>query len=252
MPSVSPKNSFSDRVIEFVNRVSYRRAETQDDLNAIRHLRYAAYLKEGAIDQREDEQLVDEFDDLGKVANIGLYCDDHLIGALRIHFLENPFDVSPATHSFPEILGPYLAVGKRIVDPSRLVADYKFSRAFPELPYAALRVSVMASEFHRADFAVATLRAEHQAAYKRAFFATPLCPPREYPLLSKKIGLMLVNYKVDRERILSRGPYFDSTHEERQILFARTPYEKFDSKKIKSTRLSNAAEFGDVAYSQAS
>ncbi|MGO9007783.1 MAG: N-acyl amino acid synthase FeeM domain-containing protein [Beijerinckiaceae bacterium] len=216
-------NTFARRVIEFVERVTYRRAETAADLDAIRHLRYAAYLKEGAIEVREDERLVDEFDDLGKVANIGLYYDDKLISALRIHFLEELSDVSPATHVFPEVLGPYLAAGNRIIDPSRLVTDYGFSRAFPELPYAALRLSVMASEYHRADFAVATLRAEHQAAYRRAFFATPVCPPRDYPLLSKKIGLMLVNYKVDRARIYKRGPYFASTAEERSAIFAPRP-----------------------------
>jgi hypothetical protein len=217
---VSNSNTFSARVTSFVERVTYRRAETTADLDAIRHLRYAAYLREGAIEIREDERLVDEFDELGKLANVGIYYDDKLISALRIHFLETPSDVSPATRSFPEVLGPYLAAGKRLVDPSRLVTDYGFSRAFPELPYAALRLSVMASEYHQADFAVATLRAEHQAAYKRAFFATSICPPRHYPLLSKKIGLMLISYKADRERILNRGPYFASTAEERAALFA--------------------------------
>jgi hypothetical protein len=217
--TVCDSNTFSGRVTKFVERVTYRRAETDADVDAIRHLRYEAYLKEGAIEVREDERLVDEFDEIGNVANVGIYYDDNLIAALRLHFLASPSDVSPATHSFPEVLGPYLASGKRIVDPSRLVTDYGFSRLFPELPYAALRLSVMASEYHHADFAVATLRAEHQAAYKRAFFATSICPPRHYPLLSKKIGLMLISYKADRERILKRGPYFGSTAEERAALF---------------------------------
>jgi hypothetical protein len=227
-------SNFSNRVIEFIKKVSYRRAETEADLCAIKHLRYQAYLKEGAIEIRDDELLVDEFDNLGRVANIGLYYDGQLISALRIHFLREPGDMSPAVHSFPEFLCPYLAEGNRIVDPSRLVTDYAFSREFPELPYATLRLSVMASEFHRADFAVATLRAEHQAAYKRAFFATPLCEPRDYPLLSKKIGLMLIKYKEDRNRILARGPYFDSTEEERAAIFAPGEHDRVNAKKLQS------------------
>jgi hypothetical protein len=224
---VGTVSSFSARIARFVEKTSYRRAETIADLDAIRRLRYTAYLKEGAIEPSEKEQLVDEFDDLGKLVNIGLYYDDKLISALRLHILESPTDLSPAMYSFREELTPHLAAGKRIIDSNRFVADFNFSRAFPELPYATLRLSVMASAYYNADFATATVRAEHHAFYKRSFFATPICAPREYPLLSKKIGLMLINYAHDRERIIARGPYNASTPEERMALFL--PFDKNNS-----------------------
>src|SRR5262245_40033326 len=148
----STGNSFSTRIARFIEKVSYRRAETIADLDCIRHLRYTAYLKEGAIAASDEERLVDEFDDLGKLVNIGLYYDDQLVSALRLHVIESPTDLSPAMHSFGEELAPHLAGGKRIIDANRFVADFSFSRSFPELPYATLRLAVMASAYYDADF----------------------------------------------------------------------------------------------------
>jgi hypothetical protein len=227
-------SAFAARIARFVDKISYRRAETVADLDAIRHLRYTAYLKEGAIEASEEKQLIDEFDDLGKLINIGLYYDGELISALRLHVLETPSDVSPAMHSFSEELTPHLIAGKKIIDSNRFVADFNSSRAFPELPYATLRPAVMASAFYNADFATATVRAEHHAFYKRSFFASPISPPREYPLLSKKIGLMLINYARDRDRILARGPYNASTIEEQAALFAPRLEGKSTSGKLQS------------------
>ncbi len=37
------------------------------------------------------------------------------------------------------------------------------------------------------------------------------CRPASYPLLTKKIGLMLVDYEKDQDRIYERGPFYAST-----------------------------------------
>ena len=212
-------NSFAERIAKFVDKVEYRRAETNAELDAIRQLRYEAYLKEGAIEVSETRQLVDQFDEGDNLVNIGIFLDQKLVSAIRLHILERREDVSPALEAFPDVIEPIIASGKRIVDPNRLVADYAAARAYPELPYATLRIAGIAGFYYDANFVTATVRSEHHAFYKRSFFATSMCPPRPYPFLSKKIGLMFIDYEGNRDRLLQRNPYWTSTEEELRQLF---------------------------------
>jgi hypothetical protein len=217
---IRPMTGFAARVMELLRKIEYRRIESKAELDAVLRLRYSAYLKEGAIEFSADEKLVDSFDELGNITNFGVFLKDKLIGAVRIHVLDGPGQTSPALDAFPEILSPLLAKGKRIVDPNRYVVDYESARLYPELAYVTVRLAVIAGFYHDANFVTATVRAEHQAFYKRSFFAKVACEPRPYPTLIKKLGLMLVDYENDRERILKRGPYYVSTPEERAALFA--------------------------------
>jgi hypothetical protein len=215
--------SFAARVTELLGKIQYRRVETRAELDSVLHLRYSAYLREGAIETSPDEKLVDPFDDLGNFVNFGVYLEDRLAGAVRIHVLDRPGQISPAVDAFPDVLEPLLAKGKRVVDPNRYVVDYEIARLHPELAYVTIRLAVIAGFYYDANFVTATVRAEHQAFYKRSFFAKPACEPRAYPTLSKKISLMLVDYENDRERILERGPYYAATTAEREALFGLRP-----------------------------
>jgi hypothetical protein len=220
---IPPMTGFSARVMELLGKIQYRRVETQEELEAVLRLRYSAYLKEGAIELSAEEKLVDPFDELGNFSNFGIFLKDKLIGAVRIHVLDGLGQTSPAFDAFPDILSPLLAQGKRIVDPNRYVVDYESARLYPELAYVTVRLAVMAGFYHDANFVTATVRAEHQAFYKRSFFAKVACEPRSYPTLNKKISLMLIDYENNRRRILDRGPYYISTPEERAALFGPRP-----------------------------
>ena len=185
------------------------------------HLRYKAYLKEGAIEKSASERLEDKFDDLDNVYNIGVFIDGHLASALRLHILKGADAYSPAVETFGEVLRPLLAEGKTIIDPNRFVADCDIAHQYPELPYLTLRLANLAATRFSADYVTMTVRAEHQAFYKRGFFARVACPPRPYPLLSKPISLLLVDYIADRGRIEARHPYWKSSEEERERLLGR-------------------------------
>src|ERR1017187_10008820 len=171
---------FSARVERFLQGVEYRRMETHAEMDAILRLRHDAYLREGAIEARPDGRLPDEFDDVPNCVNIGVFLDGSLVSSLRVHALMHPDDQSPAVHTFPELLRAPMLAGKRIVDPNRFMTSAAASRAYPELPYATVRLSVMASAHYSAHLATATVRVEHQAFYKRSFFAVPASEPREY------------------------------------------------------------------------
>jgi N-acyl-L-homoserine lactone synthetase len=214
-------SSYAIRAQSLLDRIDYRRANNAKDLDALVHLRYKAYLKEGAIEKSASERLEDKFDDLDNVYNIGVFIDGHLASALRLHILKGADAYSPAVETFGEVLRPLLAEGKTIIDPNRFVADCDIAHQYPELPYLTLRLANLAATRFSADYVTMTVRAEHQAFYKRGFFARVACPPRPYPLLSKPISLLLVDYVADRGRIEARHPYWKSSEEERERLLSR-------------------------------
>ena len=214
-------SSFAANVDHLLETLEYRTIETDADLDAVLRLRYDAYLKEGAITPSESHRLSDSFDHLDNVVNVGVFHEDKLVSALRVHFLSDPDNDSPSMEVFSDLLRPYLEAGKRLVDPNRFVLDYATAREFPQLAYATVRLSVMASAYYAAHFSIATIRVEHQAFYKRTFFATPVAPARYYPLLTKKISLMLVDYEKDQHRIVERSPFYASTRAEQQRLFGK-------------------------------
>ncbi len=81
----------------------------------------------------------------------------------------------------------------------------------------------MAAEYFEADNVLATVRAEHQAFYRRVFGHVPVCPPRPYPGLIKPISLMMLDVNASRQIINSRYPFFVSDPAERAQVFGPRP-----------------------------
>ena len=215
--------SFVDRVGNLLQRIECRLAESQADIDAFLRLRYEAYLKEGAVSRNTAGKLEDRFDTTGNAWNFGFYLDGVLASAIRVHVLSDPSHVSPALETFPEIIEPAIAAGKIIVDPNRFVADYSLARLYPELPFVTVRAAYMGGVHFGADLMTATVRAEHQAFYRRYLSFRLACPPRHYPTLTKPISLMLLDFKKDASTIASRLPPFVSSVSERLALYGTPP-----------------------------
>jgi len=212
-------SSFSERVFRLLERVEYKRVETESELEAIVRLRYDAFFKEGAIPFKESGRLEDGYDQGDNVYNLSVHIDGELAGALRLHALAQAGASSPALEAFGEFLLPELNAGKMVLDPNRFVANYSLARLHPELPYVTLRLAYLACEYFNTDLVTMTVRAEHQAFYRRSLFASVACPPRPYPMLSKPISLLFIDFATDRHRILQRHPYWASSEAERELLF---------------------------------
>jgi hypothetical protein len=213
--------SFSERVAHLLERVDYRRADSDEQREAIFRLRYDAYVREGAVKPSLETRVTDRYDEAANAWTFGLYIDDRLASSFRMHVTSPGFPDLPAVHVFSDVLAPEIASGKTIIDPTRFVADHASARRYPELPYVTVRLGYMAAEFFAADFVLATVRAEHQAFYKRVFGHKPVCPPRPYPALEKPISLMMLHYPPARVQIAQRYPFFRSTLFERRMLFER-------------------------------
>lgn len=216
-----PSASIVDRVERLLQRVDYRRAETPAERAAIFRLRYEAYLREGAIGPNATGQFSDPVDDRDNVWLFGIHIDGKLAGSIRLSITVPGSIHVPALDVFSDMLLPEILAGKCMVDPTRFVADRAMSRQFPELPYVTIRLPWMASDYFGADRLLATVRAEHQAFYKRMLGHRPVCEPRPYPNLQKPISLMALDFKEARERVQRRHPFFRSTFFERRMLFER-------------------------------
>ncbi len=209
------------RGLDLLNHVDYRLVESAADKEEIYRLRYRAYLHEGAILPQPDRRLADRFDDTPNSWTFSVYFDGELASSVRISVATPDMPLTPATDAFPDVLEPFLAAGKVIVDPNRFVADPLRERKMPELPYFTLRLAYVACEYFNADFGTATVRAEHQAFYRRVFMHKVLCPPRPYPTLTKPLSLMAVDFHGKRDKVFQRYPIFRSTFFERRMLFER-------------------------------
>ncbi|NVN85181.1 MAG: hypothetical protein HXX15_03735 [Rhodopseudomonas sp.] len=211
----------SSRGLELFDQVDYRLAETEAEKDAIYRLRYRAYLKEGTIEPNCRQTITDRFDDLDNSWIFGVYLKGALASSLRITVASPENPVCPSMDVFSDLLEPELAKGKIIVDPTRFVADPLRADRFPELPYITLRLAFVACAYFNADIGLATVRAEHQAFYRRMFMHEAMCPPRRYPGLTKSIAMMAVNYPAMRDKVFARYPFLRSTLFERRMLFER-------------------------------
>src|SRR5262249_44879024 len=109
----------SERVMQLLQRVDFRRADTAGDRDAIFRLRYIAYLREGAIPPNSSERFTDRFDDMANAWIFGVYVDGQLASSIRLHAATRSHPDIPALDVFPDLLAPEIASGKVVVDPTR-------------------------------------------------------------------------------------------------------------------------------------
>ena len=102
---VTAPSSFVANIGQLLEKLEYRPIETEADLDAVLRLRYAAYLKEGALTTNESQRLGDRFDALDNAVNIGVFHEDRLVAATRFHFLSKPEDDSPSMEVFSDFSG---------------------------------------------------------------------------------------------------------------------------------------------------
>ena len=217
----APQPSFADRVLRLLDEIDCRLMESDNDLEAVARLRYDAYVREGAIAPSPSKRFADPYDEKGEPWNFGLYIGDRLASSIRIHVASKDNPVFPSFSVFRDLLEPALEAGKTIIDPTRFVTDPQMSRLHPGLPHVTVRLCWMAAEHFGAEYFLAAVRAEHQAFYRRIFTHRPICEARHYPMLSKPITLMTVDYKAAANEVHRRYPFFRSTYFERRMLFER-------------------------------
>jgi hypothetical protein len=212
-------SGFASKVASFLHEVDYSLVTSRADIEAVRRLRYAANLREGNIEPNAAGVLADRFDDMPNCYNVAVLVRGELCAALRMHLLCDSFPDSPLMHAYPDITPGKLASGARIIDITRLVADYDKARLHPYLPYATVRLSMLAATHFEADLILAAVRKEHLPFYRREFRAEPLTQPRPYPMLIKPLALFQIDLRAVGAEIVARHPFHASQASERERLF---------------------------------
>ncbi len=215
------EDGFADHVARLLDRIDCRRADSAAECEPIFRLRYRAYLRDGGIVPNSSGQFSDPYDSIGNVYLFGLHIDGQLASSLRIHVVSKENPESPTVEVFSDVLQPKIDAGKILIDTTRFVVDENLARLHRTLPYATLRLSGMAAHQFGADYLLAAVRTEHQAFYRRVFRYELVGEARPYPMLTKPICLMMVNYPNFVEQVHRRYPFFRSTFVERRLLFER-------------------------------
>lgn len=239
--------NFSDVVVELLGKINARRADTAEQREAIFRLRYDAYRREGVIPANPSASFSDAYDRMPNAYLFGLYLEGKLASSIRIHVVSKDHPYSPSLDAFSDILRPELDAGKIIIDPSRFVADEGLSRLHTGLPYVTLRLCFLAAGYFHADLALAPVRVEHQAFYRRAFNYQLLCEPRPYPGLTRPLSLMAIRCSTMAEGVHRRYPFSQSTFAERRLLFERVRWES-----APQTREAARAQVGERGLEPAS
>jgi hypothetical protein len=205
--------------MSLLERIDYRRAETNEEKDAIYRLRYDAYLREGMVPAHPSRRVTDKYD--ASAWNFGLFIDGKLASSLRINVGTPDKREIPGMQVFSEHLNPLFDAGKVIVDPTRFVADYAATREYPALAYLTARLGWLAGDYFNADIILSACRVEHQAFYRRFFGHKVVCEGRTYPTLIKPISLMVLDFPLMRDRVHERYPFFRSSVFERRMLYER-------------------------------
>ncbi len=250
--SAAPVSRFAGTLMEILDRVEYSRVRMDVTDNPIYRLRYEAYRREESVPFNDMGIVVDDLDTSPNGMSFGVHIDGELVSSIRLHHVSAKYPFGPSMKSCPDVLQPLLDRGETFIDPSRFTADYEASLAYPALPFLTLRIAVMASVFFKADACLALVRPEHTAFYRRVFGSEEMSGVREYPGLAFPVALYGAYVNTKLPATLRRYPFFMSTDEERQRLFARALDEHFEAPQRASSRLAYERallerQFGNVA-----
>lgn len=216
-------SQFALTLIDLLDRVHYRRVSPDDQLDPVYRLRYEAYRREDFIPVNSQQVTRDAYDEAPNCYCFGVYIDDRLVSSIRLHIATPEERTSPSRGIWPDVLDNIVDQGGSYIDPSRFTADHDASLAFPALPYLTLRMAVMACEHFKATYCISSVRPEHAAFYKRVFGSTQLAGEGFWGELTFPVCLYASYIPIMYPRVITRYPFFNSTAEERAMLFGPDP-----------------------------
>ena len=205
-----------------MQRVEYRRIDTEQEKEIIFRDRYEAYRRDGSVEPNETGVFTDREDEVANVWMIGVYIDGDLASSIRLHVGWRPEHYIPAANIFPDHIRPLLADGRVVIDSSRQVSRLAYARAYPFLTLLTMTASHMADDHFGADFMLAACKPEYQTAFRRLGGCVEWAPPRPYPPMAKPTALMVYDCAANRASLRARYPFITTAGAVRANLFARS------------------------------
>ncbi|MBY6201413.1 hypothetical protein KUV65_08575 [Maritalea mobilis] len=196
----------NEQVISALKHSRYRVLTDNESLKEVYRLRYKCYRAENSIAEDERGIMTDPFDETENCVQVAVEMDGKILSAVRLHIVTAASPISPTLEVFPE-LKENLERGEIILDPTRFVVDPTARQQRVPLNFLTLRVPVLATIFYDVDIALAPVRPEHSAFYRRYLGHKPVLEPRVYPGLAKRIELLIAK-REQRDAVLARTPVF--------------------------------------------
>lgn len=215
-------SAFAARIANLLEKIEFRRADTREQKEEIFRMRYEAYSREGFIDPNPERMFTDPDDLAPNAWLIAIYIEKALAASIRLHVAAAPQHLLPASKAFPDVILPRLAGGEMIIDASRMTSRLEFARAYPFLPYVAIRSAFIAVDHFGADYISAACRPEYIGAYRRMGDLVAWAPPRPYPPLTRLQALLAFECERMRATVRQRYPFLYSSPETQQALFGRS------------------------------
>lgn len=201
-----------EHIDEALKQVRYKVMTDSSDLEAIYRLRYRCYRAQRSIAENETERMTDPFDETANCVHVAVLMNGEVLAALRLHLVSKLSHVSPTLEVFPEVLDR-VENEETVLDPTRFVISPKVRGSRVPLHFLALRIPFLAAMFYGIDWALAPVRSEHTAFYRRYLGYKPELEARVYPGLKKPVQLLIANFREQRDAVLARTPVFGPVSE---------------------------------------
>lgn len=199
-------------VIEALKHSRYKVLTDHHALEDLYRLRYSCYRAEEAIIRNERGMMHDAFDESENCVHVAIEMEGRMLAAVRLHLVSELSRTSPTLEVFPEVLERYEG-SPTILDPTRFVIDPTVRKQRLPLHFLALRIPFLATIHYDIDLALAPVRGEHIAFYRRYLGYEPALQPRIYPGLRKPIHLLTADVRKQRNAVLARTPVFGPVEE---------------------------------------
>lgn len=211
---------FTDKLLDIMDRIEYRRIVSAEDMEEVSWLRCKAYRKAEMETPLTDGLFVDKVDFDPNAYVFGIYYEERLISSIRIHHVTPSHRVSPSRALFPEAVDSLLDAGLTLIDPARHASDPDFFDDLPALPYLTLRVATMASEYFSVDRCLSFIPPRHVPFYRRIFGSKQIAEPvRNCPGYGIDFTLMAADVPVELPKVYERYPFFRSQPFEQRMMF---------------------------------
>ena len=157
-------------------------------------LRYRAYRKEDAIEANAAESFEDEFDHQPNHILWALSSEEKVIGSIRTTWFDpnQPHSI-PEMKAYADDISGGVPANARIVSGNRLVTDPDVVSITPQLVLLLLR-HYMVIAHQKADWAIAAVRVNHVAFYRRVLHLEKISDAKTYPGLRCNMHLLACDF----------------------------------------------------------
>jgi hypothetical protein len=185
--------------------IEIARAKTEGDFRAIGELRYRCYRAEGLIDENANGIFLDEFDHAPGARAYGVFLNGKIVSSIRLHILSESSARSATYEAFSDILDPMIAAGMTLVDGARFVVDPSIGTARLSIAWQTLKICLRVADEIDADYGVAAVQPSHVKLYQKIYNFAQLAEPRPYCQLNRKLALIGVDLRKQREARVRQG-----------------------------------------------